>query len=82
MNQTRLESLIESCINVVIGLAISVVANALIFPMFGFNPSGAQNVAISAIYTVISLTRQYVLRRWFNAKLHRAAQKLAGGANA
>lgn len=77
MNQTRLGSLIEALMNVAIGLAVSVVANALVFPLFGFHPSASQNVAISLIYTAISIVRQYVLRRWFNARLQRAAQSLA-----
>jgi hypothetical protein len=78
MNQTRLGSLIEAVFNVAIGLAISLVANALVFPLFGFRPTLAENVWISVIYTAISLVRSYALRRWFNARLHSAAQRLAG----
>ena len=77
MTQTRLGSFIEACVNVAIGLAISLVANALVFPRFGFHPSLSDNVWISVIYTVISLVRSYVLRRWFNARLHAGAAALA-----
>ncbi len=77
MNQTRLGSLIETLMNVAIGLLVSVVANALVFPRFGFSPSIAENVVISLIYTAISIARQYVLRRWFNARLQRAAARMA-----
>lgn len=35
------------------------------------------DVAISLIYTAISIARQYVLRRWFNARLQRAAARMA-----
>jgi membrane associated rhomboid family serine protease len=80
VNQTRLGSLIEALFGVVIGLAVSIVANAVVFPRFGFHPSVGENVSISAIYTAISLTRQYVLRRWFNARLQKAAQRLARSA--
>lgn len=80
MNQSRLGSLIEACFNTAIGLAISMVANALVFPLFGFHPSLGENVAISVIYTVISIARGYVVRRFFNARLHRAAAALAAGA--
>lgn len=79
MEQTRLGSLIETLMNVAIGLLVSVVANALVFPRFGFHPSLSQNVAISVTYTAISIVRQYVLRRWFNGRLHAAALMLAGG---
>lgn len=77
MNQTRIGSLIETLMNVAIGLCVSVVANYLVFPRFGFHPSIRENVAISVIYTVISIARQYVLRRWFNGRLQRAAAMIA-----
>jgi hypothetical protein len=78
MTQTRLGSLIESLFNIVIGIGISLVANAMVFPHFGFRPSIAQNAGISGIYTVISIVRSYVLRRFFNARLKAAAERLAG----
>jgi hypothetical protein len=78
MNQTKLGSAIETCVNVTIGLVISMIANHFIFPAFGFALSTHDNVAISVIYTIISIVRQYVLRRWFNARLHKAAMKMAG----
>lgn len=66
MSQSRKMSALEAAINVVVGLIVSIIANHLIFPLFGFNPSIAQNVAITIIYTVISLARSYALRRFFN----------------
>jgi len=78
MGQTRLGSFIEAMFNVAIGLAVSIVANALVFPLFDFHPSLHQNINISLVYTAISIVRQYVLRRWFNARLHAAAERLAG----
>ena len=29
------------------------------------------------IFTVISVARGYIIRRWFNARLQRAAQRMA-----
>jgi hypothetical protein len=77
MGQTRIGSLIEALIKVAIGLLVSVVANAVVFPQFVFQPSMGENVAISLIYTAISIACQYVLRRFFNARLQRAAARLA-----
>lgn len=78
MTQTRLGSFIEAWINVAIGFAINFVANLLILPMIGFHISISQNLFIGVLYTVISVARSYVIRRWFNARLHAAAQQLAG----
>ena len=82
MNQTRLGSLIEALFNVAIGFAINFVANMAILPLIGFHITPAQNLFIGALYTVISVCRSYVIRRWFNARLHAAAQHLAERATA
>ncbi|MNU11851.1 hypothetical protein D3C72_2600250 [compost metagenome] len=50
----------------IIGLLVSVVANAYVFPLYGFNPSLHENIGISLIYTAISLVRSYCVRRAFN----------------
>jgi len=78
MNQTRLGSLIEAVINVAIGFDVALVSQLVIFPRFGIHVSLGTNFAIGAWFTVISVARSYVVRRWFNARLHRLAQKLAG----
>ncbi|HEY0062483.1 MAG TPA: hypothetical protein VGC21_10200 [Telluria sp.] len=77
MNQTRLGSLIEACINVCIGFGINYTANMFIFPLFGFHISPGANFVLGLIYTVISVIRSYCIRRWFNAKLHTMAQAAA-----
>ena len=77
MNQTRLSSLIEALMNVAIGYGVAVLSQIAIFPMFGIHVSITTNLWIGAWFTVISLVRSYVIRRWFNARLHRAAQTMA-----
>lgn len=78
MNQSRTASLIESVFNVVIGYGVALASQLVIFPMFGVHLSLGDNFAIGAWFTIISLVRSYAIRRWFNARLHRAAQKIAG----
>lgn len=78
MNQTRLGSLIEAFINVLIGFWINFAANLVILPLFGYTPSLTDNFQIGLLYTVVSIARSYIIRRWFNARLHEAAQRLAG----
>jgi hypothetical protein len=82
MNQTRLGSLIEALFNVVIGFAINMLANMLILPLVGFHITLGQNLFIGVLYTVVSVVRSYCVRRWFNARLHAAAQRLANRATA
>lgn len=78
--QTRLGSLYEALINIVIGYWVNFFANLLILPLFGFHVTLAQNLQIGLLFTAVSIVRQYVIRRWFNAKLQAAAGRLAGEA--
>lgn len=77
MQQTKLGSFYEALINIIIGWTINFTANMTIFPLFGWEISIEQNIWLGTIYTVISLVRSYIIRRWFNAKLHAVAMKLA-----
>lgn len=77
MQQTRLGSLIESLLNITIGYCVALVSQVLIFPLFGINVSITTNLWIGAWFTAISLARSFVIRRWFNARLHAAAQSMA-----
>jgi uncharacterized membrane protein (DUF485 family) len=77
VNQTRLGSLIEALTNVVIGFGINWTANLLILPLFGFHVTGGQAFGIGVFFTVISVARSYILRRWFNARLQEMAQSFA-----
>ena len=76
MTQTRLGSLIEACINVAIGFWINFAANLVILPLFGWQVTVTQNLALGAIYTGISIARSYAVRRWFNSRIARAAARI------
>jgi hypothetical protein len=65
--QTKLGSIAEAWANIAVGFTINYTANLLILPLFGFHGlTAGKNFVIGMIYTVISLVRSYVLRRWFN----------------
>lgn len=66
MSQTKKGSIAEAWANIAVGFSINYVANLLIFPLFGMHISLTSNLLMGSIYTVISLVRSYVLRRWFN----------------
>jgi membrane protein implicated in regulation of membrane protease activity len=77
MTQTRLGSLIEALINIVIGYVVAIASQLAIFPLFGIHIALSTNLWIGLWFTVVSLVRSYIIRRWFNARLHRAAEALA-----
>ena len=59
------------------GFGINWIANLCILPMYGFQVTGGQAFTMGLIFTVISVARGYIIRRWFNARLQRAAQRMA-----
>jgi hypothetical protein len=79
MTQSKLGSFIETVTNTAIGYFIALASQLVLFPLFDIHVPMRVNFALTAWFTVISVARGYVLRRWFNARLHRVAQKLAGG---
>jgi hypothetical protein len=59
-------SAVEASANVAIGYLVSVAANLLILPLFGYDVSVADSFAIGLAFTAVSLVRSYALRRTFN----------------
>jgi len=63
--QSRRQSLIEASANVVVGYALAVLTQIVVFPWFGLQVPFRDNLAIGAIFVIISLLRSYALRRLF-----------------
>ena len=66
MTQRRRHSVLESIVNVAVGLVINFAANAFIFPRLGWQVTTRQNLILVTFYTAISVARSYILRRLFN----------------
>ena len=66
MRQSRGMSLTESIVNVAIGFGVAVAVQLLVFPMFGMRVTLADNLAIGAIFTAVSIARSYAVRRVFD----------------
>lgn len=81
MEQSKLGSLIEAAINILIGFVIAILSQIVVFPLVGIHGVPlTTNLQIGAYFTLISLVRSYVIRRWFNARLRRAAESIASRA--
>lgn len=76
--QSKLSSFIESMANVLIGYFVALIVQLVVYPFYGATFSLRQNVEIGLIFMVVAIVRSYVIRRWFNAKIHAAAQRMAG----
>lgn len=64
--QSRRASALEAALNTASGFIMSWITGLIVFPLFGWTVSPAQNTAVVGIFTVISVVRSYVWRRIFN----------------
>jgi hypothetical protein len=64
--QTKLQSFLESILNIVIGYVVAILSQLIIFPWFGIHLPIHENLLMGLFFTVISLIRSYFIRRWFN----------------
>jgi len=75
--QSRLGSFLESMVNIAIGYFVALVSQIILFPLFDIYVSIQTNLWIGAWFTLISLGRSYIIRRWFNWRIHRVAEIIA-----
>jgi hypothetical protein len=68
--QTRWQSILETFLNTLTGYIISVIAQLVIFPLYGLHASLNDNMQIVALFTAISIVRSYFWRRLFNHLHH------------
>lgn len=64
--QSRLSSLLESLLNILIGYLTALLSQLIIFPWFGILVTFQDNLMIGGWFTIISLIRSYTIRRCFN----------------
>ena len=74
--QTKLESFIESSVNISTGFFISLGLFAwVVAPLYGFEVDNKANFQITLIFTVSSILRSYLFRRFFANKFHKKLHK-------
>lgn len=66
--QTKKHSLIESMTNAAIGYGVALLSQLLIFPLFDIHVQFKDNIMIGLYFTVISIVRSYLIRRYFTKR--------------
>lgn len=66
--QSKKESFIETLTSVFVGWLIGVILNMLVLPLFDYNITVIDSLWVSLIFTVVSVIRGYIIRRFFNSK--------------
>lgn len=63
--QSRAMSLVEAVTNVAVGFGLALAVQLALFPVLGLEASIGEHLAISAVFTAVSVARGYALRRIF-----------------
>lgn len=77
MSQSKIASLVEVTVGTAIGFVVSFIAWPLAGWLFNIPISTTKQAGVVGFFTIISLIRGYVVRRWFNTYLHRFNERLA-----
>lgn len=75
-DQTKTVSFVETCINVAVGFCVSMTAWPFVGALYDIPYSYASHIGITVIFTVLSIARGYVVRRFFANKFHEVAIKM------
>lgn len=74
--QTKLSSLVEATVGTAIGFLAAVLTQQFVInPLWGLHLSFFDNLGITVIFTVMSIVRQYVMRRYFNRRIMNAIRR-------
>ena len=66
--QSKLDSLIEAIFNTFIGFVIAFISQLVFFPIVGIEATLGQNILLTVLFTIVSIIRTYIVRRYFNKK--------------
>ena len=67
-HQSRIDSFAEAITNTAIGFAVSLITWIFVARAYGIPMTATTSLSITGIFTVVSIIRQYVLRRIFNGR--------------
>ena len=73
MRQSKRHSMIEAVANTGSGYLLSLIVSLFLYPLFGFPVTFLQANIITAIFTVLSIGRNYAVRMVFNWHHHKSS---------
>ena len=68
--QSKKQSIIETLTSVFVGWLISVILNMSVLPLFDYNITVIDSLWVSLIFTVVSVIRGYVIRRFLIQRIN------------
>lgn len=66
MTQSKKKSLLESIINTFVGFMTTLLISPFIYWICNVQINVSQISIVTLLFTIVSIIRNYVIRRWFN----------------
>ena len=66
--EKKMKDIFESIVDVGSGFILAICINLLVFPLFGLYPTILDSMGIALIFTVVSITRSALWRRYFRKR--------------
>lgn len=66
MSQSRFQSFIEANVSTAVGFGVSWAVTPFVMGAFGYSVGVGNALGITMVYTIISIIRGYLVRRFFN----------------
>lgn len=66
MSQSRNMSVVEAVFSTAVGWSLALVTQMLVFPAVGLQVMLWQNLALSLVFSGVSIVRSYAVRRFFS----------------
>ena len=75
--QSRMGSFAESLLNILIGYSVALASQVIIFKWYGVHLGMKDQAMIGIWFTIVSIVRSYIVRRFFNRLTIRKMQNAA-----
>lgn len=66
MLQSKQKSLLEAIVNTFVGFIVTLISNPFIYWICDIKINFPQMTMVTLLFTIVSIIRNYVIRRWFN----------------
>lgn len=66
MLQSKQKSLLEAIVNTFVGFIVTLISSPFIYWICDIKINFPQMTMVTLLFTIVSIIRNYVIRRWFN----------------
>lgn len=77
MTQSKKASLAEAIVNTCVGFVVTLICSPFIYWLADVEIKASQLGITTLLFTVLSIARGYVIRRWFNNLMIKAIKKIS-----